>query len=153
MKSGRRPRFNSDDDDGYEEDVESGTTRPLLFSDDVDGSHRVSSSSAAAAEHLMHRPRLQDRFGKLRFRCEYNHSRRLLLVTVIDAWDLPPMDGDGKADPYVEVCLRPHDGVGRKGARKYTTAIKSNCLNPTFNETADLPLEPLDIDGNVYACV
>lgn len=88
----------------------------------------------------MHRPQLQDRFGTLRFRVEHDDKRSILLVTVIDAWDLPPMDMNGKADPYVEVSLRP-------GHKKYTTNIKPNCLNPTFNETAELPLKQEDIIG------
>ncbi len=27
------------------------------------------------------------------------------------------------------------------------TSIKANCLNPTFNETAELPVKPEDIEG------
>ena len=50
------------------------------------------------------------------------------------------MDPDGKADPYVEVSLRP-------GHKKYTTAIKTNSLNPTFNETAEFPVKLKDLDG------
>ena len=88
----------------------------------------------------MHRPKLEDRFGTVRFRLEFAPNRGLLLVTIIDAWDLPPMDADGKADPYVEVSLRP-------GNKKFTTSIKYNCLNPTFNETAELPLKVDEIAG------
>ena len=50
-----------------------------------------------------------------------------LRVTIIDACNLPPMDADGKADPYIEVSLRP-------GQKKFSTTIKPNSLNPTFNE-------------------
>ncbi len=46
---------------------------------------------------------LSDRFGTLRFRIEMSRPLGLIFVTVIDAWDLPPMDSDGMADPYVEV--------------------------------------------------
>ena len=106
---------------------------PLLTEDGEDSPHH----------YQMHRPKLEDRFGTVRFRVEYSPKRELLLVTVIDAWDLPPMDGDGKADPYLEVSLRP-PGPGRK---KYTTSIKSNCLNPTFNETAELPVKWNEIEG------
>ena len=89
----------------------------------------------------MHRPKLEDRFGSVRFRVEYSEKREILLVTIIDAWDLPPMDGDGKADPYLEISLRPGP------IKPYTTSIKSNCLNPTFNETAELKLKPGEIEG------
>ena len=91
----------------------------------------------------MHRPKLEDRFGTVRFRVEFSEKRELLLVTIIDAWDLPPMDGDGKADPYVEVSVRPGTH------KKYTTSIKSNCLNPSFNETAELPIKRTEIDGKL----
>jgi Ca2+-dependent lipid-binding protein len=52
------------------------------------------------------------------------------------------MDPDGKADPYVEVSLRP-------GHKKYTTAIKTNSLNPTFNETAEFPVKLKDLEGEL----
>ena len=93
--------------------------------------------------YRMHRPSLQDRFGTLRFRTEYSIKRNLLLVTIVDAWDLPPMDNDGRADPYVEVSLRP-------GHKKYTTNIKNDCLNPTYNETAELPLKIEEIAGKHF---
>ena len=48
------------------------------------------------------------------------------------------MDMNGKSDPYVEVSLRP-------GQKKFSTSIKPNCLNPTFNETVELPATPKDI--------
>ena len=70
---------------------------------------------------------------------EYFEASTTLHVTIIDAWDLPPMDKDGKSDPYVEVCVRP-------GKEMYKTQIKYNSLNPTFNETASLPLDPKDIE-------
>ncbi len=35
-------------------------------------------------------------------------------VTVIDASDLPPMDSDGKSDPYVEISLRSNLEKGTK---------------------------------------
>ena len=59
---------------------------------------------------------------------------------ISDAWDLPPMDPDGKADPYVEVSLRP-------GHKKFTTAIKTNSLNPTFNETYEFQVKSKEIEG------
>ena len=49
------------------------------------------------------------------------------------------MDSDGKADPYIEVSLRP-------GPEKFTTSIKPNSLNPTFNETVEFPATSHDIE-------
>ena len=48
------------------------------------------------------------------------------------------MDMNGKADPYIEVSLRP-------GQKKFTTSIKTYSLNPTFNETEEFPVTPNDI--------
>ena len=48
------------------------------------------------------------------------------------------MDADGKADPYIEVSLRP-------GQKRFVTSIKPHCLNPTFNETEELSLTPEEI--------
>ena len=70
---------------------------------------------------------------------EYYESSSTINVTIIDAWDLPPMDKNGKSDPYVEVSVRP-------GQKKFTTQIKHFSLNPTFNETAVLPLDSKDIE-------
>ena len=75
----------------------------------------------------------------MRFSLEYLEASNKLHATIIDAWDLPPMDKNGKSDPYVEVSVRP-------GKEKFTTQVKHNSLNPTFNETAILPLSPNDID-------
>ena len=49
------------------------------------------------------------------------------------------MDMNGKADPYVEVSLRP------EGQKKFITSIKTHCLNPTFNETEEFFITPDDM--------
>ncbi len=35
----------------------------------------------------------------------------------------------------------------RPNHKKYTTAIKTNSLNPTFNETFEFPVKAKDIEG------
>ena len=82
---------------------------------------------------------MQDRFGQVRFGLEYYEKSNKLHVTIIDAWDLPPMDKNGKSDPYVEVSIRPGKDV-------FKTATKHCSLNPTFNETFIMTLEAKDID-------
>eukprot|EP00095_Tigriopus_kingsejongensis_P007350 maker-scaffold589_size129586-snap-gene-0.41 protein:Tk07350 transcript:maker-scaffold589_size129586-snap-gene-0.41-mRNA-1 annotation:"cre-snt-3 protein" len=72
--------------------------------------------------------------GTLRFRLAYSEAKECLFVTIVDAWDLPAMDSNGKADPYVSVCLKP-------GSKRFTTSIKHKCRNPTFNENVDFPLK------------
>ena len=71
----------------------------------------------------------------------YQQNRGLLRVTVIDASNLPPMDMNGKADPYIEVSLRP-------GQKKFTTSIKTYCLNPTFNETEDFSVTQNEMENS-----
>ena len=87
----------------------------------------------------------RDRFGTLRFRCEYVKERCELLVTLIDACDLPPMDPNGLADPYIVVSIRPPSKGGEP--RQSKTTVRRNCLNPTFNETVKLKLLPDEIHG------
>ena len=84
---------------------------------------------------------IEDEFGQVRFCLEYHSDKEYLRITIIDACNLPPMDADGKADPYVEVSLRP-------GQKKFSTTIKPHCLNPTFNETEELFLTPLEIENS-----
>ena len=118
----------------------------LLSGDDGDDDGGTLSPTLAS---MMQNPRScdgdGDRFGTLRFRCEYVKERRELLVTLIDACDLPPMDPNGRADPYIVVTVRPPSRGGEP--RQYKTAIRHNCLNPTFNETAKLKLLPDEIQG------
>lgn len=81
---------------------------------------------------------LDSRLGFLRFRLEYLAEKESLLVTIVDAIDIPAMDSNGKADPYVAVYLKP-------GTKRFTTSIKSKCRNPTFNESVDFPLKESEI--------
>lgn len=52
-----------------------------------------------------------------------------LSVTILEASGLPAMDRNGMSDPYVKVSLQPET------RQKFETHIKSNTLNPIFNET------------------
>ena len=68
----------------------------------------------------------------------------MLHVTIVDVWDLPSMDDNGLADPYVEVSLRTKSSTVAQD--KFKTSIKTSCLSAVFNESADIPLELDDID-------
>ena len=87
---------------------------------------------------------LQPGYGQLRFRLAYLEERSILHVTIVDVWDLPPMDDNGLADPYVEVSLRTKSSTVAQD--KFTTTIKNACLSAIFDESADIPLEMDDID-------
>lgn len=88
---------------------------------------------------MMHQPRLNENFGLVEFTLQFLLEKSLLGVTIIEARDLPPMDRDGKSDPFVEVVLRPRE-------RKYKTTCKQNCLNPLFNESFDFPLTETELN-------
>lgn len=88
---------------------------------------------------------LDSRLGFLRFRLEYLAEKESLLVTIVDAIDIPAMDSNGKADPYVAVYLKP-------GTKRFTTSIKSKCRNPTFNESVDFPLKESEIMSEYHPC-
>ena len=68
----------------------------------------------------------------------------MLRVTIVDAWDLPPMDDNGLADPYVEVSLRTRSST--VAHNKFKTSVKIACLNPVFNEAAEIPLASDDVE-------
>ena len=87
---------------------------------------------------------LQPGYGQLRFRLAYLEERSILHVTIVDVWDLPPMDDNGLADPYVEVSLRTKSSTLAQD--KFKTTVKNECLSAIFNESADIPLELDDIN-------
>ena len=55
-----------------------------------------------------------------------------LRVTVLDAKNLPAADSNGKSDPYVKFELNDQD--------VYKTKIQKKNLNPTWNESFDVPV-------------
>jgi Ca2+-dependent lipid-binding protein len=54
-----------------------------------------------------------------------------LVVTVHEAKNLPPMDPNGLADPYVKLKVLPEAG---SGDTKKKTEIQKCTLNPIFKE-------------------
>eukprot|EP00094_Tigriopus_californicus_P000452 TCALIF_00439-PB protein Name:"Similar to MRC1 Macrophage mannose receptor 1 (Homo sapiens)" AED:0.06 eAED:0.07 QI:7/0.88/0.83/1/0.74/0.69/36/84/3089 len=121
---------------GIGEDEDEDESHELLLDDD-DVEKGFSDQDEVDMASRQRTP-LENRLGSLRFRLEYRPEKESLLVTIVDAVDLPAMDSNGKADPYVAVYLKP-------GAKRFTTSIKSKSRNPTFNETADLPLKEAEI--------
>ena len=89
-------------------------------------------SSLESNDLILQGPKDQE-CGTLRFSVKFYSRENRLNVTVLDAIDLPALDACGTSDPYVEVSIRP---LGTK----FTTQIKTKCLNPTFNESFDFTL-------------
>ena len=101
---------------------------PPSRKDEVDSSQRKNSLIPASSSEKLHR-------GSLRFSVQFFPLENRLCVTILDAKDLPAMDSNGKADPYVELSVRP---LG--SSKKFQTEVKNNCLNPTFNQSFDFVL-------------
>ena len=66
--------------------------------------------------------------GKLKYKLEYDFTRKTLNVTVIQCSDLPAMDFNGSSDPYVKLYLMPEVEA------KFRTLVHHKTLNPVFNE-------------------
>ena len=77
-----------------------------------------------------------ERRGRIRLDISYTETTPLLasvIITVHEAKNLPPMDPNGLADPYVKIKLFPEAEDKKKDTKKKTAT--HNCtLNPTFNE-------------------
>jgi Ca2+-dependent lipid-binding protein len=63
-----------------------------------------------------------------------------LYVRVLDAYDLPAMDINGKSDPYVTLRLR------HRAERRQRTRIIKRSLAPTWNEDFRFPIRSLSTD-------
>lgn len=107
----------------FSEDAEQPILPPRR-ADEVDDS-QTSCNVPISSEHR----------GSLRFSVQYFPMENRLRVTILDAKDLPAMDANGKADPYVELSVRPSGS-----SKKFQTDVKNNCLNPTFNQSFDFIL-------------
>uniref|UniRef100_A0A7N0VMC2 Uncharacterized protein n=1 Tax=Kalanchoe fedtschenkoi TaxID=63787 RepID=A0A7N0VMC2_KALFE len=60
--------------------------------------------------------------------------RGVLSVTVVSAEDLPPVDLNGKADPYVILIMK-------KSNTRHKTRVVNESLNPVWNQTFDFVVE------------
>ena len=112
-----------------------GSYYPLETEDDIES---LSIASYVDDEHDL---------GTLRFCIDHDEQRKLLLVTVLDACDLPAMDKNGKSDPYVQITL---EQIGKEKKRSCSTNVRSNSLNPTFNETLSLPISPEELKCKTF---
>ncbi|PAV88345.1 hypothetical protein WR25_07586 isoform B [Diploscapter pachys] len=72
---------------------------------------------------------VEENFGRIYFKLDYDFSQSKLSVAIVECRNLPPMDRNGKSDPYVKLSILPE----RK--QKFETKIIRNTLNPVYNET------------------
>ena len=100
--------------------------------DELDGKKRRGNEEFSAPTTP---PNCAEHKGSLRFSIQYFPRENRLTVTILDAKDLPSMDANGMADPYVEVSIRPQGS-----SKRFQTTVKTKCLNPIFNQSFDFVL-------------
>ncbi|XP_058426397.1 BAI1-associated protein 3 isoform X2 [Diceros bicornis minor] len=74
----------------------------------------------------------QNRFGRLSVRCHYEAAEQRLVVEVLHAADLLPLDANGLSDPFVIVELGPPHFFPL--VRSQRTQVKSRTLHPVYDE-------------------
>ncbi|CEF60676.1 C2 domain and Munc13 homology 1 domain and Mammalian uncoordinated homology 13, domain 2 and Mammalian uncoordinated homology 13, subgroup, domain 2-containing protein [Strongyloides ratti] len=85
------------------------------------------------------------KYGILNVRAYYNQKLQTLVVDVIGAKQIIPLDSNGLSDPFVVVELVPHFRFPTQAPTK--TKVVSKSLNPIFNETFEFPIQ-----GNQPPC-
>lgn len=79
--------------------------------------------------------------GRLKYRIDYDFTKNVLTIGILEAQNLPAMDIGGSSDPYVKVYLLPD-------TRKYEkTQVHKKTLNPIFNETFEFNIGYTDLMG------
>uniref|UniRef100_A0ABI7W9Y1 BAI1 associated protein 3 n=1 Tax=Felis catus TaxID=9685 RepID=A0ABI7W9Y1_FELCA len=84
------------------------------------------------AQALPQRSLEQKRFGRLSVRCHYEAAEQRLVVEVLHAADLPPLDANGLSDPFVIVELGPPHLFPL--VRSQRTQVKNRTLHPVYDE-------------------
>ncbi|PVD39324.1 hypothetical protein C0Q70_01954 [Pomacea canaliculata] len=79
-------------------------------------------------------------YGLLNVRVVYKYESHTLLVEVLSAKDLIPLDANGFSDPYVLVALCPEHVFPNKSVQ--STKIIKKTLNPTFDESFEFNVLP-----------
>ena len=100
----------------YKEQPAVGSLKPELYRQNAQ-----ETSGQTVTEHTK-------TVGKLHFSIVYIPETEALVVTILQAEDLPPKDFSGTSDPYVKLYLLPD----RK--QKFQTKVHRKTLNPEFNE-------------------
>jgi Ca2+-dependent lipid-binding protein len=75
-----------------------------------------------------------ERRGRIRISVKYERERKLL-IEIIEARNLIPMDPNGLSDPYVKIKLIPtSDGNRKQQHSKYKTKTVNATLNPQWGD-------------------
>uniref|UniRef100_A0A915P7S0 C2 domain-containing protein n=1 Tax=Meloidogyne floridensis TaxID=298350 RepID=A0A915P7S0_9BILA len=73
------------------------------------------------------------KYGILNLRAYFNPNSQLLVIEVLSAKQIIPLDSNGLSDPYVVIELLPK--VHFPDINNAKTKVVSSCLNPVFGET------------------
>ncbi|XP_076458622.1 BAI1-associated protein 3-like [Babylonia areolata] len=79
-------------------------------------------------------------YGVLNIRVVYKHQHHVLIVEILSAKDLIPLDANGLSDPYVVVALCPEHAFPNQS--EVSTKIVKKTLNPTFDESFEFQVLP-----------
>nr|XP_036861717.1 BAI1-associated protein 3 [Manis javanica] len=101
-------------------------------------------------DKLKQRPLEQNRFGRLSVRCYYEAAEQRLVVEVLHAADLLPLDTNGLSDPFVIVELGPPHLFPL--VRSQRTQVKSRTLHPLYDELFYFSV-PAEVCRHRSACV
>ncbi|XP_066131457.1 BAI1-associated protein 3 [Saccopteryx bilineata] len=83
-------------------------------------------------DKLKQRSLEQNRYGRLSVRCYYEAAEQRLVVEVLHAADLLPLDANGLSDPFVIVELGPPHHFPLVHSQR--TQVKSRTLHPVYDE-------------------
>ncbi|XP_048575567.1 BAI1-associated protein 3 isoform X2 [Nematostella vectensis] len=91
------------------------------------------------AEKCERQKKAEEKYGAVTIRAIYDSAHRKLLVEVLNARDLPPLDTNGLSDPYVSLRLMPFHVFGREERK---TKVIKNTLFPLFDDTFEFSVTP-----------
>ncbi|KAG4080156.1 hypothetical protein HA402_008227 [Bradysia odoriphaga] len=81
----------------------------------------------------------ESQYGQLTVRCWFEDNN--LLIDVMNARNLVPMDSNGSCDPFVRIHLIPEEKFGNV-TTKIKTKAQDKTLFPLFDEKFSIPLSP-----------
>ncbi|KAK6033334.1 C2 domain protein [Ostertagia ostertagi] len=94
----------------------------------------------ALAEHNANNEVSECKYGILNVRAYYNANSQTLVLDVIGAKQVIPLDANGLSDPFVVIRLVPKYRYPTQAVSK--TRVVSKTLNPIFDETFEFHIPP-----------
>ncbi|CAF1648398.1 unnamed protein product, partial [Adineta ricciae] len=95
-----------------------------------------------------------ERRGRIHLRLQYERDNKLL-INIIEARNLIPMDPNGLSDPYVKIkfIATSSDGNKKQSTGKYKTKTMRATLNPQWSEKFSIDLTEEDKDKRLLIAV